>query len=156
MKPSNTAMTLYWNLNSSIVGSNNFEPWACHLASEKFLSFAVSIYIDGAWLPLPIQGFPLMETANDKKCSDARWQAQGSKLLEPTIKAISFQNYRKYFEHLIYIYIHEPIGNLPIHDHDILSKNNRGKKYISKIHRPYIIKAQQHYFLPKYFHKFEI
>ena len=26
-----------------------------------------------------------METANDKKFSGARWQAQGTKLLEPTI-----------------------------------------------------------------------
>ena len=26
-----------------------------------------------------------METANDKKFSDARWQALGAKLLEPTI-----------------------------------------------------------------------
>ena len=25
------------------VGTNNFGPWACHLASEKFLSFAVAI-----------------------------------------------------------------------------------------------------------------
>ena len=61
-----------------IVGSNNFEPWACHLVSEKFVSFAVSIY--GGF-----HGFPWMETANDTNFSDNRWQAQGSKLLEPTI-----------------------------------------------------------------------
>ena len=28
---------------------------------------------------------PMMATANDKKFSDARWQAQGPKVLEPTI-----------------------------------------------------------------------
>ena len=27
-----------------MVGSNNFEPWACHLVSENFLSFAVAIH----------------------------------------------------------------------------------------------------------------
>ena len=37
------------------------------------------------WLPLPIYGFPWMDIASDKNYSDARWQAQGSKLLEPTI-----------------------------------------------------------------------
>ena len=26
------------------IGSSNFGPWACHLASENFLSFAIAIY----------------------------------------------------------------------------------------------------------------
>ena len=43
----------------------------------------------GTWKP------PRMETANDKNVSNARWQAQGQKLLEPTIKNVLSRQARK-------------------------------------------------------------
>ena len=40
-QPTNSVLI---NKMSYVLGSNNFGPWACHLASEKFLSFAVAIH----------------------------------------------------------------------------------------------------------------